>query len=388
MRSNLKSNQMKKYFISLVLLCLTGMQALSQETDSFPQERKEAIVKVLKKYVAMGLPGTAVAVYSPKTGFWAYSEGYANVEKQIPLTNEHLHYLQSVSKTYMAVVIMMLYERGKLDLDDPVTKYVKEPWLTSIAGSDKITLRMLLNHTSGLAEYNTDPLLVSRIIQDPLTVLSVRELLSYIGGKPLEFEPGSKYRYRNTNYEVLSLVADAVTGDHVAFVNKEILEKLHLTSTFYLTRANYQNDMKLVDSYWDVLLEGLPADVSKLQRANVASMKGDDGLVASTKDALFFLKGLMEGKLVQPGSLKLMEQWVKNEAGEPRYGFGLTYYNLDVTYGIGHSGGGIGAGCVLMYLPELDSYVFMATNFNTMMDSPIRKKAENIQTDILTALFL
>jgi len=61
---------------------------------------------------------------------------------------------------------------------------------------------------------------------------------------------------------------------------------------------------------------------------------------------------------------------------------------LDVTYGIGHSGGGIGAGCVLIYLPELNGIVFMATNFNTMMESPIRKKAENIQMDILMSLFM
>jgi len=336
----------------------------------------------------MGFPGLAVAVYTPKTGFWAHAEGFSNVEKGIPLTKEHLHYLQSVSKTYMAVAIMILYERGKLGLDDPVTKYLSDSWLTSIPGSDKITLRMLLNHTSGLPEYSTDPGLVSRIIQDPLTVLSVRDLLSYIGGKPLEFEPGSKYRYRNTNYEVLSLVADVVTGDHVAFINKEILEKLHLKSTYYLTPENYKDDMNLVDSYWDVLMEGKPANISKLQKANVASMKGDDGLVVSTKDAIFFLKGLMEGQLVQPGSLELMQQWVKNEAGEPRYGLGLTYYNLDVTYGIGHSGGGIGAGCVLMYLPELEAYVFIATNFNTLLESPIAKKAGNLQTDILTCLFM
>lgn len=379
---------MKKVLITLIALVFTGGKAAAQSPSSFPKERQDAVISVLKKYTGMGLPGVAVAVYSPKTGFWSHAEGFANVEKKIPLTNDHVHYLQSTSKTYMAVAILMLYERGELGLDDPVIKYVREPWLTSIAGSDKITIRMLLNHTSGLPEYSTDPLLVSRIIQDPLTVLGVPELLSYISGKELEYEPGTKYRYRNTNYEILSLVADTITGDHVAFINKEILGRLGLKSTYYLTKNNYQDNMNIVDSYWDVLLEGLPANVSRLQRANVASMKGDDGLVASTTDAVLFMKGLIEGKLVNPSSLVMMQQWVKNEAGEPRYGLGLTYYNLDVTYGIGHSGGGVGAGCVLMYLPELDSIVFMATNFNTMMESPLRQKAENIQMDILTSLFM
>ncbi|HKK11225.1 MAG TPA: serine hydrolase, partial [Flavobacteriaceae bacterium] len=128
-------------------------------------------------------------------------------------------------------------------------------------------------------------------------------------------------------------------------------------------------------------------NISKLQRATVASMRGDDGLIATTQDAVRFLKGLVEGKLLKPETLKMMQGWVKDEKGNKRYGLGLTYYNLDVTYGIGHSGGGIGAGCVLIYLPELNGIVFLATNFNTLMDSPILEKAQNIQTDVLMTLF-
>jgi D-alanyl-D-alanine carboxypeptidase len=288
----------------------------------------------------------------------------------------------------MAVAILLLYEQGKIGLDDLVLNYLNTPWLNSIAGSDKVTVRMLLNHTSGLPEYNTDPLLVSKIVQDPLTVLSPPELMEYIGGKALEFEPGAKYVYRNTNYEILSLIADAITGDHVEFIQREILDKLQLNSTYYLTKENYMAPMNLVDSYWDVLLEAKPVNISGLQRANVASMKGDDGMVASPENAVTFLKGLVGGALVRPRTLELMQEWVQDSEGNPRYGLGLSYYDLDSTYGIGHSGGGIGSGCVLIYLPELGAVVFMATNFNTMMESPIRKKAENIQLDILEALFM
>jgi D-alanyl-D-alanine carboxypeptidase len=377
---------MNRFFISLLFLCLPWLHTIAQ--DSFPQERKEAIGKVLKEYVAMGLPGVVVAVYTPATGLWSHAEGYANSEKNIALTTAHVHYLQSTSKTYMAVAILLLYEQGKIGLDDLVLNYLNTPWLNSIAGSDKVTVRMLLNHTSGLPEYNTDPLLVSKIVQDPLTVLSPPELMEYRGGKALEFEPGAKYVYRNTNYEILSLIADAITGDHVEFIQREILDKLQLNSTYYLTKENYMAPMNLVDSYWDVLLEAKPVNISGLQRANVASMKGDDGMVASPENAVTFLKGLVGGALVRPRTLELMQEWVQDSEGNPRYGLGLSYYDLDSTYGIGHSGGGIGAGCVLIYLPELGAVVFMATNFNTMMESPIRKKAENIKLDILEALFM
>ncbi|MEK6154478.1 serine hydrolase domain-containing protein [Flavobacteriaceae bacterium 3-367] len=377
---------MKTVSIIGVLLFSFSGSLFSQES-SMPSAKAQAVQEVLKKHIELGIPGLAITVYSAQTGFWSHTEGWANLENKTPLTSEHLFYLQSTSKTYMAVAILKLYEMGKLDLDDMISRYLPPERAKSISGSNKISIRMLLNHTSGLPEYNSDPILVSRILHHPLETLSVWELLQPVLNKELEFEPGSRYRYRNTNYTLLSLIADTLTGDHVAFVQKEIIETLGLTGTRYLTRANYQEPIPLVDAYWDVLLESKPTNVSGIQRANVASMKGDDGLVASTLDAVRFMKGLVEGKLLKPETLALMQQWVHDEEGKKKYGLGLAYYDLDMTYAIGHSGGGIGAGCVLLYLPELQAIVFVATNFNTMMESPIRKKAEQLEMEILLALF-
>jgi len=378
---------MKKTVIILVCTLFVALNVFSQPSE-FPKDKKEALKNVFKKYLDMGIPGLAVSVYTPSTGMWSYADGYSNLENKTQMTLNNKFYMQSISKTYMAVVILKLNEEGKINLNDPMTKYLDYPWLNSIKGVDKITVKMLLNHTSGLEEYSTNPLMISRIIQDPLTLISVPEMLSYIKGSALLFEPGTKYQYRNTNYELLSLIADKITGDHSRFMKSIIFDKLNLDSTLYLTKENHESDLNLVDAYWDVLQESRPVNISKLQRATVASMRGDDGLIATTQDAVSFLNGLVEGKLLKPETMAKMQEWVTNDNGEKRYGLGLTYYNLDVTYGIGHSGGGIGAGCVLIYLPELNGIVFMATNFNTMMDSPIRKKAENIQTDILMSLFM
>ena len=377
---------MNKLLVILAALCLFNFGAKAQSSN-FPPEKEAAIKAMFDKYLEMGIPGLALSVYSEATGLWSYAAGYANLENQTPLTKQHVHYLQSVSKTYMAVAILKLFEQGKIDLDATIDTYLDNPFVKSIEGANKVTVRMLLNHTSGLPEYSTEPRLVSKIIHDPNKVLTVEEMLGYIEELSLEFEPGSQYKYRNTNYEVLSLIADKITGDHVAFINKVIIDKLKLKQTYYLTSNNYLDDLMLVDSYWDILLEGIPVNVSGMQKANVASMKGDDGLVASTQDAVLFLKGLAEGKLLKGKTLEMMQQWVTDEEGNKRYGLGLTYYDLDVTYGMGHNGGGIGSGCMLLYLPEYGAIVFVATNFNTMMDSPIRRKAENLQTELLLTLF-
>ncbi len=371
----------------LISFITIQLYSLAAQESNFPEEKATAIKTLFEKYLDMGIPGLAISVYSEPTGLWSYAAGFANTEDKVALTTEHVHYLQSVSKTYMAVAILKLYEKGEIDLDATIDTYLDLPFINGIEGAKDVTVRMLLNHTSGLPEYSTDARLVSRIIHDPNTVISVEEMLSYIEDLPMDFKAGSRYSYRNTNYEVLSLIADKITGDHVTYVNKNILEKLKLENTYYLTRNNYLTDLNLVDSYWDILLEGIPVNVSGMQKANVASMKGDDGLVASTADAVLFLKGLAEGKLLKSKTLDLMQEWVTDENGNKRYGLGLTYYDLDVTYGLGHNGGGIGSGCMLLYLPEYGAIVFVATNFNTMMDSPIRRKAENLQTDILMTLF-
>ncbi len=370
----------------ILISCMASLALTAQEAG-FPQARRERVAEAMKQHISQGIPGLALTVYSPSTGYWSHAEGVSNLETGSPLTNDHLFYLQSVSKTYMAVVILRLYEAGKLDLDAPLTRYLNYPWMARLEGIDRVTVRMLLNHTSGLPEYSTEPRLVSRIIQDPLAVLSPEQMLSYLDSYPMDSPPGSQYAYRNTNYALLSLIADKITGNHEAFLQKEILEPLGLEHTFILNQENYLGIPGITDAYWDVLMEGRLANVSGMQKANVASMKGDDGMVASTRDAVDFLKGLAGGKLLKPETLALMQQWVPDANGAPRYGLGLAYYDLDVTYAIGHSGGGIGAGCVLLYLPEMDATVFLATNFNTMMESPIRKRNEDLQMNLLQALF-
>lgn len=373
-----------KHWILVTLLM--GATSLAAQQSGLPQPRRDRVIEVMKHHIGQGIPGLALTVYTPDSGYWSHAEGVSNLETGTPLTPDHLFYLQSISKTYMAVAVLRLFEEGRLGLDDPLTRYLDYPWLHRLRGIERVTVRMLLNHTSGLPEYSTEPRLVSRIIQNPLTVLSPEEMLAFLDGHPMDSEPGSLYAYRNTNYALLSLIADQITGNHQAYIQKEILEPLGLVHTFILNPENYLDIAGIAEAYWDVLMEGRPVNISGLQKANVASMKGDDGLVASPRDAVGFMVGLAEGKLLRPETLELMQQWVADTEGKPRYGLGLAYFDLGATYGIGHSGGGIGAGCILLYLPELQVAVFMATNFNTMLESPIRKQNEDLQMNLLQAL--
>ena len=341
---------------------------------------------LLKRYSMNGLPGATLAVFTEAEGWWAGAQGYARLENKTPMENCHLQYIQSVSKTYLAVAILQLKEKGKIDFEAPITKYLPLQYSRYIKNAESVTVRMLLNQTSGVPEYNSHPAFVSQVLMNPEKYFTANDCLKSIAAEELQFAPGSKYKYTNTNYLLLSLIADDITGDHAAFIKKNIFDPLHLKNTFYANNHSYLDGLNLPSSYWDVLNASRPADFSKLQQVTVASSKGDDGIVCTPVDAVKFLKGLMDGKLINAASMQEMQDFVKDEKGNKRYGMGLFYFDLGGIPAYGHGGGGVGAGCGLIYIPSHKTYLFMATNIGVLVDGTLSKKADDLKTEILTTV--
>lgn len=348
--------------------------------------KASAIDSIMKKYTVGGLPGVSMAVYTEDEGWWAGTAGYSKLETKTLMTNCNIQYLQSVSKTYMAVVILKLYEEGKIKLDDLITDYLPSKYSRYIRSANKMTVRMLLNHTSGVPEYGNNPVFVANIILHPTTIFKMEDAISCLADETPMFEPGTKHSYSNTNYLLLAMIADVITGDHAKYMEEKIFKPLGLNHTFYRSCKGYLNYPDLTDSYWDVLNCGRPANITPLQKANVAMLKGDDGIVCTTTDAIKFLKGLVEHTLLHDSTFALMQHWVNDDKGNPIYGLGLVHYEAGGLVGLGHSGGGIGAGCVLMYVPAKKTYLFMATNLGVLIESDLSKKADTMKDEILAAL--
>ncbi|HEX4372942.1 MAG TPA: serine hydrolase domain-containing protein [Puia sp.] len=376
---------MKKILLSAIVI-LSILFTTAQVSINKNFSKASALEDIMKRYTTNGLPGVSVAVYTESEGWWTGCAGYSKIETKTMMTDSDLQYLQSVAKTYMAVAILKLHEEGKIDLDALITKYLPAKYAQDFKSLDKITIRMLLNHTSGLPEYSENPAIVSYIVLHPETVFDIAEKLKFLKNEDPQFTPGSKHKYCNTNYLLLAIIADAITGDHAAYINRIIFQKLGLKNTFYRSSPGYLHYANLVNSYWDVLNTGMPANITPLQRANVATLKGDDGIVCTTTDAIKFLKGLVEGKLLHDSSLALMKQWVNGDDGKPIYGLGLVYYAAGGLTGYGHSGGGLGAGCILIYVPEKKTYIFMATNVGTLLGGDLAKKADDMKNEVLAAL--
>jgi len=387
---------MKKIFLTAAVIILTSISLKAQNNNeracnvysSFNNHyvRADSLHAIMKRYTEAGLPGAAMAIYSQKNGWWAGAEGYSKIETKELMQNCNLQYLQSVSKSYMAVAILHLQEQGKIELDAPITKYLSAPYSGYLKNAASVTVRMLLNHTSGIPEYSDDPAFVSYVVQHPLQKISTEFVIRTIADKKLMFTPGSKHHYSNTNYELLALIADAITGNHAAYIARIIFAKLELKNTFYRNDKQYLHYKQLVNSYWDVLNTGRPANITAMQHANVSSFIGDDGIVSTPIDAIKFLKGLTEGKLLSDASLKEMQTWVNDEQGNPVYGLGLEHYEAGGIEAWGHSGGGIGAGCILLYIPVAQTYIFLATNVGTLFEGSLSTKANQLKDELLIAI--
>jgi D-alanyl-D-alanine carboxypeptidase len=185
---------------------------------------------------------------------------------------------------------------------------------------------------------------------------------------------------------ILALIADAISGDHARLIADVVFRPLGLKQTFYRNTPNYIDNPHLVNSYWDRYGNGVLENASALQRTNVASMVGDDGIITTPYEAVLFLKGLMEGVLLSDSTLSEMMTWVNNKENQPAYGLGLDYTTVNGYVAYGHGGAGIGAACELFYFPEKGLFSFVAINLGTVTESSLHAQAENAKNAIYDVL--
>lgn len=385
---------MKKLLLFLLCILLLGCSKYvadiqtthcSDRVDVVSNSKAGDLERVLEQIVEKGVPGVVMAVQTDE-GLWTAAKGYAKLEDKTAMEACHLQYLQSISKTYLAVAILKLYEQGKIFLDDPIKNYLPERYYRYLTNADMITVRMLLNHTSGIPDYNFQPAYVTYLLQHPDHYFVPEDYLKYIKGKKPMFAPGSKHVYSNINYVVLSMIADSVSGSHAKLISETVLKPLQLVHTHYRGDPGYLTYPELTNSYWDRYSNGIVENVSRFQRMNVSTLVGDDGIVTTPADAIKFLQGLVEGKLLSDSTFQQMRTWVKNNNGAPVYGLGLSHRVINGYEAFGHSGGGIGAGCELYYFPEKKIYYFIAINLGTVTDSPLHIVLGKLRNELFDIL--
>jgi D-alanyl-D-alanine carboxypeptidase len=374
-------------FVGCAELDLTTKQVTCANSNENSYAKGDALRDILERYAQKGIPGISMAI---RVGdqYWEGAGGYASIEKQIKMQPCHLLYSQSVAKTYTAVTILQLMEKGLIDLDKSMREYLPEKIWKRIQYSDKITVRMLLNHTSGMFDYAYDYGEVTYLLNNGDKVWSEDFLLEFILDKKPVFYPGTKYMYCNSGYTMLAIIAEKVTGKpHSEIIRRQILEPLGLNRTFYKEEVSATVNSGLVNSYIDRFSDGHFENISQPQMNNILSMKGDDSIVATSRDYVDFLDGLVTGKLLSPASFEMMKQWVTNSKGDLAYGLGLDYAIDEGHIAWGHSGGGLGAGCILYYYPEQNITLFLGVNMCTLLEGPATDQISEMRKEIFKVIF-
>jgi len=184
-------------FSSVTTLALKAQSTLSPELCSKIDQTAQQVLK------STGVPSASVAVV--QNGKIAYVQAYgsARLDPQTAATPAMRYSIGSISKQFTAAAVMLMVQDGKLSLDDPVTKYI-----SGLTEGDKITIRMLLSHTSGYQDFwpqdYVPPLMLKPISADQIMDMWAR--------KPLDFQPGTKWQYSNTNYVIAGAIVEKVSG--------------------------------------------------------------------------------------------------------------------------------------------------------------------------------
>jgi D-alanyl-D-alanine carboxypeptidase len=169
-----------------------------------------------------GAPSASIAVVRGSRIVYANAYGAARLEPRLAATPAMRYSIGSVSKQFTATAILLLAERGKLSLDDKVSR-----WLPELTRANEVTLRQVLSMTSGYQDYWPQDYVMPPMLK-PTTAGQIADAWAR---KPLDFEPGTKWQYSNTNYVIAGMIIEKVTGmPLVSFLRKEIFTPLHLES--------------------------------------------------------------------------------------------------------------------------------------------------------------
>lgn len=197
-----------------------------------------SVQKQLDQAVNHGFEGVVVYVDQAGKKPQKYASGWHNKEAKIVAKPDAFYKIASISKLYDAVAVTKLVSSGKLSLDKTLAHYLPE-LVGTIENADKITLRLMIQHRSGIPNFTDAP----NFWEEPTETFE--ESLALIKGKPATFKPGKKYKYCNTNYLLINKIMDNVLGyPNFQFIQKEILNPLNLKNTFSsVSEVNIDNVM-------------------------------------------------------------------------------------------------------------------------------------------------
>ncbi|RNF31791.1 hypothetical protein NM04_05360 [Massilia aurea] len=323
--------------------------------------RLDALFK--PQYKADDPGATVIVVKNGKTVF-RKAYGAADVAAKTPLTPGTVLRLGSITKQFTAVAILMLAEEGKLALNDPITRFFPDyPTQGKV-----ITVEHLLTHTSGIVSYTGKPGYVSTMAKD----LTVAQMIDGFRNDPLEFEPGTQFRYNNSGYFLLGAIIERVSGtSYASFLEQRIFTPLGMKDTAY--EGVERSSAPRAAGYSAQEKGFAPAQPLSMSQPYAAG-----ALVSTVDDLAKWDAAIASGKLLKPASWKMaFTSYKLSPEKSTDYGYGWGVGTLQGTPMVDHGGGINGFRTHALRLPEQKVFVAVLSNADSGNANPevLAKKA-------------
>ncbi len=309
---------MKKLLFIFVFTAGLLQPVYAQLNSAFSQRLDNVFDSVCNRFK---IKGATAAIVVPGQGIWERAHGISHPGS--PITTDMYMGIGSNTKTYFAVLMLKLQEQGKLDLDDTIGQWVQHP---NIPGT--ITIRQLLNHTSGLYSYTDNPGFDNYIFPDFTRIWPPDSVLNLV--EVPNAAPGGAWEYSNTNYLVAGLIVRSVTGKTIQqALRDEILTPHGLTETYFFP---HETPPGTVPHSWsgnlsvNGSLEDLVATYSYSHNAMFSLASAAGAIMATAKDNALFWDKLMAGQILNSSSMTEFETLVPISMGQ---GYGLGVFKLN-----------------------------------------------------------
>ena len=344
--------------MALLAVTATAWAADVKTSNRFPDAKRAAIDGALEKaFSASKAPGVVVGIWIPGEGSYVAARGVADTKTRRPMRVEDHFRIGSITKTFTATLLLILADEKKLGLDDPVSKYAA--W---VPNGEKITLRMLADMTSGLHNYTEDDAWVKTMFSDLKRVWTPRELVDVGIRHPPDFPPGQGWHYSNTNYVLLGMILEQVTGKRI---QDSFGEKIF-------------RPLRLKQSSWPIGA-ALPAPYAHGITVQTLDDKLDDAtyrnpswaftagqLVSTMADLRTWIVSYATGSLLSPAMQKQRLTWMTMPPNTPERAYGI---GIGIDHGwLGHTGELPGYNCAAFYLPEKKAVIVVMVNSDIPAD--------------------
>jgi CubicO group peptidase (beta-lactamase class C family) len=351
----------KYLFIAITLFLLQhhskiNAQGVFSKIDSLLQEKYEP-----------SAPGAAFLISKDGNVIYKKAFGLANLELSVPMKTEHVFEIGSMTKQFTAVSVLILMERGKLNLNDEITKFIPD-YPTQ---GKTITIHHLLTHTSGIKNYTSMKALRS-IAKNDLTPI---ELIDFFKNESMDFDPGEQFKYNNSGYIILGFIIESLSGQsYESFVEENIFKKINMESSFY---ASHKKVIKnRVSGYHN------RGGYTKRMHISYTLPYAAGSLMSNVDDMLKWQEALKNNKLVDKSTMeKAFTNYTLNNGSSINYGYGWHIREINGVQSREHGGDIFGFKSMGVYIPNSDIYVIGLNNCDCNSPTKITKEIAELILD-------